>query len=79
MELFDHPKQVSKQMYKAADHTTYSFIQEPNILFFQGPQEIIKVTRECIVLDLVVWLDCIAKVLVWRRSSNEILQVIVRK
>ena len=79
MELSDHPRKVSKQLYTTTDHTTYPFIQEPNILFFQGSQEIVKVACECIVLDLVVRLDCIAKVLIWRRSSNEILQVIVRK
>ena len=79
MELSDHPRKVSKQMYKANDNTTYSFIQEPNILFFQRPQEIIKVTRERIVLDLVIRLDCIAKVLIWRSSGNEIPEVIVRK
>ena len=79
MELSDPPRKVGKQMYRANDHTTYSFIQEPNILFFQGSQEIIKVTRKRIVLHLVVRLDCIAKVLIRRSSSNEILQVIVRK
>ena len=58
---------------------THPFIQEPNVLFFQGSQEIIKVARERVILNLIVRLDCIAKVLIWRRSSNEILQVIMRK
>ena len=62
-----------------ATHKIYTLVQESNILFLQRPQVIVKVSRESMSSSLVVWLDRITKVLVWRRAGNKVLEVIMRE